>query len=148
LAASLAATSFTAAPAAAADRGEIARFVVGAGALLLLGNALSHNDRNRSYNDHNYNTYNNHNYNHGHVNRRYNDPVPHVSRRMVAPASCVQHNRWGRGPSQILFRHCLTENMRHTNRLPGQCAYTIQTREGGRTVYSAPCMRRNGWVFG
>lgn len=46
LAASIALTSFAAAP-ARADSGEVGRFLLGAGTLFIIGSALSNSDRNR-----------------------------------------------------------------------------------------------------
>ncbi len=131
LAASLALTNMSAAPARAADTGEIARFIFGAGAVLMLGHALSNNNKNRN------------------VTRR-NDPgtVVVTPRRRVVPSACLRKNRWNNGPRRFFGQRCLINNMNNFARLPGGCRTTIWTNNGNRTVFSARCLRRNGWVFG
>lgn len=144
LAASLALTSLPATP-ARADAGEIARFIVGAGALLLLGNAISQNNRNKN-NDN------------PPVTRRYDDSdrnVTHrhverprqVTRRKLVPSSCLRENRWDNGPRRFFARRCLSNNMRNFDRLPNQCRTTIWTDRGRRSVYAARCLRKKGWRF-
>lgn len=143
LATSLAMTSLTAAP-ARADAGEIARFVFGAGALLMLGQALSNRDRDRDR-DRDRET----------VTRRNVEPDRRVHRhprvqRRVVPSECLRISRRhdGDGPRRFFPRRCLANNMANFNRLPDQCERRIWTRNGRRTVFAARCLRRNGWVFG
>ena len=131
LAATLALTAFAAVPARAADNGEIARLIFGAGALFMLGHALTKNNKN------------------GHVIRRYEDPVyQDYPRRHVVPSACMRVNKSGHGPRRYFGRHCLNKNMRHAGRLPNGCLSNIWTNRGQRTVYSARCLRNNGWIFG
>ena len=135
LAASLALTSVSAAPARAADSGEIARFIFGAGALLMLGQALSKNDRNRN------------------VTRRYDyDQDYHVYTpprpRKILPSACLRVNRFDNGPRRFFGRPCLRNNNVRIGRLPNQCKRTIWTYNGKRTVFAARCLRRNGWTLG
>ena len=142
LAASLALTSLSTTP-ARADAGEIARFAVGAGVLLLLGNAIAQNNRNS---------------NRAPVTRRYEDPAPHVvhrdadrpryeKRRKFVPSSCLRENRWDNGPRRFFGQRCLSNNMRNFDRLPNQCRTVIWTDRGRRSVFAARCLRKNGWKF-
>ena len=131
LAAAMALTTLAAAPARAADNGEIARLIFGAGALFMLGTALSNNNKNR------------------HVNRRYVEPTYNPPpRRHVVPSACLRVNQTGHGPRRFFGRRCLNNNMRHAERLPNGCLRNIWTNRGQRTVFSARCLRNNGWVFG
>jgi len=140
LAAAVALTTLASAPARAADNGEIARFVFGAGALLMLGTALSNNNKNR------------------HVNRRYVEPTYNDQPRrhdnvrprrlMVVPSACLRVNRAGQGPRRFFGRRCLRNNMQNFSALPRQCKRQIWTNRGNRIVFGARCLRNNGWVFG
>ncbi len=142
LAASIALTSAFVAPARAADTGEIARGLLGAGVLLYLGNELSKN--NRSYTTRRY-------VEPRHVQPRYDHDHPRqrVKRnRKVVPASCLRTNDYRNGPRRYFASQCLSKNMRNAGRLPGQCRTEVQTRRGWRNVYGAYCLRQFGWTFG
>jgi len=132
LAASLALTSLATAPARAggADSGEIGRFLLGAGALFIIGSAINNNNRGRV------------------VTRRDADPVYRVQPQRVVPAACLRVNRWNNGPTRFFGRPCLNSRMQYVNQLPGQCKRTIWTHRNKITVFSAHCLRHNGWVFG
>ena len=133
LAFSIAITSFASAPVQAADRGEIGRFILGAGALIILGNELSKHNRNN-----------------GNVTRHNNNNTyTHVKpRRKVVPSACLRHNRFDNGPRKFFGKRCLRNNMASFHRLPGHCARTVWTHNGRRNVFAARCLRKNGWVFG
>ncbi len=136
LAASLALTSVAAAPARAADSGEIGRFLLGAGTLFIIGSAIANSDRRYRDSDR-------------YVNRRDFGPAHRVKpRRKVVPSACLRFNRWDNGPRRFFGKRCLRNNMRHFGRLPGGCQRTVWTHNGRRTVFAARCLRRNGWVFG
>jgi len=124
LAASLALTNFTAAPARAADTGEIGRFLLGAGALFIIGSALSNNSS-------------------GHVERR-SPPRPgvHPHPRRVLPGYCVTHVRTHNGPRRVLGRHCLR---RHAGFVPNVCRWVVHGHNGSRVVYGARCLTRHGY---
>jgi len=148
LAASIALTTAFTAPARAADNGEIARFLLGAGALAVIATELSKNNRNRTRDTV--------------VTRRYVEPPRHVQptyryndddyrvrpNRKVVPVACLRENNYRDGPRRYFGMRCLQNNMRHANRLPGQCQTSVWGRNGWRTVYAARCLRQNGWVFG
>jgi len=128
LAASIALTSLAAAP-ARADSGEIGRFLLGAGALFIIGSAINNNNRGRV------------------VTRRDADPVYRVQPRRVVPSACLRVNRWNNGPRRFFGRRCLNNHMNYVSQLPGQCLRTFWTDRGQRTVYSAHCLRHKGWFF-
>ncbi len=135
LSASLALTSLTAVPARAADSGEIARAILGASVLLYLGHELSRQNR-------------------GYTTRRYVEPRYDHDRlrrglrhhRKVVPAACLRHNDYRDGPRRYFGRHCLSKRI-DVSRLPDYCRTAIHTHRGWRTVYSAQCLRRDGWKF-
>ncbi|MDJ0630650.1 MAG: hypothetical protein QNJ44_20510 [Rhodobacter sp.] len=142
LAASLALTSVAATPARAADSGEIGRFLLGAGALFIIGSAIANNDRRHKYNNRSYDS-------DRYVTRRHVDPRPRVKpRRKVVPSACLRVNRWNNGPRRFFGHRCLSRNMRHVGRLPIACHRKIWTNRGQRSVYHARCLRNHGWVFG
>jgi len=155
MAAAIAFTSFTAAPVQAADRGEIARFVLGAGALAIIANELSKNNGHvatRNYNNYQKPHYNN-NYQKPHYNNNYQKPhhgnvYKPKKHRKVVPSSCMRVNKSGHGPRRYFGQHCLNKNMNNASRLPGGCTAKIWTKNGARYVYGAKCLRNNGWVFG
>ena len=156
MAAAIAFTSFTAAPVQAADRGEIARFVLGAGALAIIANELSKNNghvTSRNYNNH----YQKPRYNNHYQKPRYNNHYqkPHhgnvykpKKQRKVVPSACLRVNESGYGPRRYFGQHCLRKNMHNANRLPGGCTAKIHTKRGPAYVYAARCLRNNGWVMG
>lgn len=133
LSAALVLTGVSTAP-ARADGGEFARFMLGAGALLFLGHAITNSNRNNG----------------PRVMRREVVPTHRVAptRRHVVPSACLRVNQSGHGPRQYLGQRCLNQNMRHVGRLPNSCLRSIWTNRGQRSVYGAHCLRQNGWVFG
>lgn len=141
LAASIALTSVFSTPVRAADSGEIARAVLGAGVLLYLGSELSKNNNNRAYTTRRY-------VEPRYDNRRHRADRRHRVERKVVPASCLRENNYRNGPRRYFGQRCLYNNMRNANRLPGSCRATVPSRNGHRTVYAARCLRQNGWTFG
>lgn len=134
LAATIAVTSVSTAP-ARADSGEIGRLLLGAGALFIIGSALSNNNRQRDRDEV--------------VTRRRDEPRHRVQpRRKVVPSACLRVNRSDSGPRRYFGRRCLSNNMRQVNRLPNYCKRNIWTNRGQRTVFAARCLRKDGWVFG
>lgn len=153
LAASMAITSLSTAP-ARADAGEIARFVVGAGAILLLGNAIARQNRenknarvSRRYEDPQPRVTRRHVHPAPSETRRHVDPAPRNTRRMLVPSSCLRENYSDYGPRRYADERCLSRNMRDFSRLPDNCRTAIWTRKGRSAGYSASCLRRNGWTF-
>ena len=132
LSAALALTSVSATPVRAADSGEIGRFLLGAGALFIIGSAISNSHSNKRV-----------------TVQRHNHRPTHVApRRKVVPAACIRHNRFDHGPRRFFGRKCLRNNMANVHRLPSHCLRTVWTNRGQRNVYGARCLRRSGWIFG
>ncbi|KMW59166.1 hypothetical protein AIOL_004147 [Candidatus Rhodobacter oscarellae] len=128
LAASMALTSVSTAPARAADSGELGRFLLGAGALVIIGSALSNQNKRR--------------------HTQYTTVTPTHPRKVV-PSFCMRQSRFDDGPRRFFGKRCLRNNMRKDfHALPGHCQRTIRTHNGNRRVFGARCLRKNGWVFG
>jgi hypothetical protein len=121
LAASLALTSLAAAPARAADNGEIGRFLLGAGTLFIIGSALANNNSRPQ------------------VTQRYFEPAP----RYVQPPRWRHDHGYGHGPRQVgPNRHKVKPRVA---RLPQQCARKVWGKNGPRTVYPENCLRKYGY---
>jgi len=133
-------TSFAATPVRAADSGEIGRFLLGAGALFIIGSALANQNR----------------HDQGYVSRPHvyephrpgARPPGKLHRKNVVPAKCLRVNHSGQGPRRFFDRYCLSRHMRHANRLPDSCLRHMWVQRQPRSVYAAPCLRSHGFVFG
>lgn len=118
LAATMALTSLTASRAHAGNE-ELGRFLLGAGALIIIGSALSNN---RS----------------SHEDRH--------RRHRVLPAHCMRYNETHHGPRRYFGKRCLSKNMENYSRLPGACRTKALTHRGWREVFGAHCLKTHGWV--
>lgn len=138
LAAAMAFTTVGAAPARAADSGEIGRFLLGAGTLFIIGSALSNSNRHSTHR--NKGTY------YSTTPPMKLDPGPRPRYRKVVPGACMRHNPYNQGPSKFFGKHCLSKY--NVGRLPSGCLTSVYTKRGYRNVYSAHCLKRKGWVVG
>lgn len=126
LAASLSLTSVASTPAVAADEEEIARFLLGASALFLIGRAIEDNNtQTRSV-------------------RPTVDPRPRVNRRAL-PAECLRRISTNDGPRRYFGKRCLRNNYRHVASLPDRCERLFRTDNGNRRGYGARCLRNRGY---
>lgn len=137
LAATLTLTSV--APVQAADKGEIGRFLLGAGALFVIGSALANANPKVTRAPHTP---------HVVTPPKVHPPVTHRPPRNVVPVACLRHNQYAEGPRRYFGRRCLNKRMPQANRLPQGCLRSVWTQRGHRNVYAARCLRRSGWVFG
>lgn len=126
LAASLAITSLSAAPARASDD-DLARFLVGTTALLLFGAALS--DRNRDR---------------GRRQDVVEPPRPRPDRRAL-PERCLIRAETAVGPRRVFRAKCLERHYPRAHRLPRTCQLPIWTDRGRRPAYLASCLRDKGY---
>ena len=71
--------------------------------------------------------------------------TPWTGRDRSLPAECLYRFDTRNGPLVGFGKRCLENTIRYTGRLPDDCA--IRTRVGGRdrTIYSARCLRIEGW---
>lgn len=133
LAAAIALTSATTAPARAGNLDNFEKFLLGATTLFIIGSAISNSNRSGSV-------------------QRVAPPKQRVVVKprysKVVPGACLRHNQYAHGPRLFFPRHCLHRNMAHAHRLPGACLRNVWTHQGQRTVYAASCLRSYGWSRG
>ena len=139
LALSLAATGFAAAPARAADSGDVAKIAAGLATLFIIGKALENSDtapdRRRP---HDYRDY-------GHSHKPKPLPARSWQGRKHLPAQCLYaHNSWS-GRITMLNRRCLEKTYRHASSLPTACRVEANTRKGMRRGYDPKCLRGYGY---
>jgi hypothetical protein len=155
LAAAVAVTSLSAAPAYAADK-DLKRFILGVAALGIAAAAI---ENNRRGDDGRRN---------GHVSRQdiYHPPVVHAPQRghgshgghvaprplpdraraAVLPSKCLLQVSDRRGIRNVYGARCLERSNVSVARLPDYCALTVIGQQGrARTVYDAGCLTDNGY---
>ena len=134
--AAIAATSlsFSAAPAKAND--DLAKFLVGATALVIIGKAISDNNRNnqpsRAYTSHR------------------PDPQPkkvRKPRRYALTAACVRRHNTYDGKVKVFGQKCLQRHYHYADSLPRHCKVRLATTKGTKRGYSIPCLRNEGYYI-
>jgi hypothetical protein len=142
LAAAVALTAATSNPAAALDRGETQRLLLGLTALAIIG-ALADKGRGDDDDDDD------------HVVTRpapppeYHGHLPrprgwHPSLRLL-PIACQFQVQTRYGSRKVLGRDCMESNRVDTYQLPRQCAMTIDTTRGPRSVFGSRCLNEAGY---
>lgn len=143
LAASLAVTSFTAAPAAAGND-NLEKFLLGAGTLLIIGSALSDHDGKVIVKDTRQKTA--HDYGYG-QKKKYKKKKRKISK--VLPRYCLRRIETRHGPVRMFGARCLQRNYRHADWLPRECMTRVKTRRHGERVvrrgYKPRCLRHYGY---
>lgn len=151
LAAAIAITGMTAAPAQARDRDDIAKWIAGAAALAIIGSAIAENRRDdsvtryRGY-DNNFRHYNkNKRYSHGHKKHYKNYGR---NRAYELPSKCVRKVRSHYGEIYGYGRRCMLNNYSHFNSLPHDCVVQGWNPNGqARTVYNGNCLSNYGYYL-
>lgn len=140
LAASLAVTSFTAAPAAAGND-NLEKFLLGAGTLLIIGSALNHHkskvivtDRSRDRA---------HRYGGGYRNKDDKGRKRRISK--LLPRYCLTRVETRRGDVRMFGARCLNRNYRHADWLPRECKIRVKGKRHIRTGYKPRCLRNYGY---
>ncbi|WIY27779.1 hypothetical protein [Parasedimentitalea psychrophila] len=137
LAASIAITGFSAAPARAGD--DVAKLLAGLAVLGILGVAINKDRHQR-----------------GTVSRRVVEPavVPVYQRprplpprvtRYDLPEKCLRYFPAFRDGRALLGQKCLRNNYRHVKALPKQCRVTFGKGRRNKSAYKPRCLRRNGY---
>lgn len=141
LAAVLAATSFTPAPARAADSEDVAAALLGIIALYAIANELKDKDkddkRSRSHRSHR----------HGSISHRHAHSDKHQhrgNRRHTIPRRCIRLNDDNDGPSRFVTRRCL-EREGYSRSLPKQCRFIHEGRRRDLTAYGVRCLKHKGY---
>ncbi|OUS34749.1 hypothetical protein A9Q94_15285 [Rhodobacterales bacterium 56_14_T64] len=135
LAASIAITGFSAAPARADE--DVAKLLAGLAVLGILGVAINR-DRHRN----------------NHVTRAPADPVivhpqprplpPRVARYDL-PGKCLRNFPAFQNGKNLMGQKCLQKNYRHANSLPQQCRVTFWNGRRHKNAFKPRCLRRNGY---
>lgn len=129
LAAAVALTSFTAAPARAND--EVLKIIAIGTAIYLVGTALNDAQKQQA---------------HASTSRprTHHRKKRHV--RKILPDRCEVHV-WHRGKYRDFYkRRCTENNVRRPDLLPQACLTRVYFPRGWRSAYRAGCLRRHGWV--
>lgn len=167
LAASLAVTTFFAAPAKASDAEDIAKFLGAAATLYIIGSAIKDSrDGNKGY----VTTQRDHGrYDHGRKDRNRYDRGRRDDDRYdrgrgdrgrydngrdrdrtwrgprPLPSQCLLRSRDRKYEGRVLGARCVERNYRQARRLPDSCRVQMRTEKGIRVVYLLRCLRRAGY---
>lgn len=141
LAATVAVTGFTVAPARAGN-GDFAKALFGVAAIAVIASAI---DKNRKKSKPT-------------PEPRYSRPEYEVHRGeghhrtahsrksfRQLPARCFGQYQTRHGALRGFGASCLHNSMRHADRLPQACVQKVRTRHGRDTIYGASCMRDYGY---
>lgn len=122
----------TASPAKAGND-DLAKFLFGATALIIIGKAISDSDAKAEpvYRP-----------------KPVKKPKP-VTRphRKALPASCLRVYHVWDGRVRMLSKKCLENKYRHSHRLPAHCKITARTEHGVRRGYKTNCLRQAGYYL-
>ncbi len=118
--------SLSAAPPKAGND-DLAKFLFGAPALIIIGKAVSNNKAHAA----------------PHQQPRVVQPKPR--HRKALPADCLRLHRTWDGRVRMMSQRCLERNYRHVNRMPATCKTRIRTNEGSRRGYKMRCLRQHGY---
>ena len=134
IAASIAVTGFSAAP-ARADGDDLARFLVGATALVIIGSAINDSRRDRRHRD----VYV------GRDHRDWRPERPRRHRRAALPSTCLRVLNTDNGRVRMMARRCLERNYRQASSLPNSCKIRVRADRKIRKGYKMRCLRDHGY---
>ena len=144
LAASVAVTGFTAAPARADE--DFGKFLAGLAAIAIIGAAIE-NNRDRDVKVIRRNTVRvnpGHHHNHNRNKHNHVRPLPQHVKKFDLPAHCLRKFP-GLGNKRILGRGCLNNNYRHVGSLPQACKIAVDRGQKHRVGYELLCLRERGY---
>ena len=154
LAASIAITGFSSAPARASDD-NLAKFLFGAAALAIIGTAISNQDNDGSYTDNNRVDRRDGRQDHDRVvrprpvdrgDRDHSDR--HRPRRVKAlPSSCLRVFKNWDGRVRMMGKRCLERRYDYVSSLPRACRVKVQTDVGKRRGYQVRCLKKRGYFL-
>lgn len=144
IAASIAITGFAAAP-AKADSSDLARFLAGATALVIIGQALDDN-RSLSRSSVNYYRFDDRHHHDGHRSRGHHrgHRDANVDSPKRLPPGCLTRVDSRHGSRQVFGEACLNVHYLHNSTLPRACR-TRNRHEGPRVAYDATCLFDRGY---
>lgn len=117
----------TASPAKAGND-DLAKFLFGATALIIIGKAISDSDAKAAP-----------------VYRPKPKPLPHFSKAL--PRKCLRRHETWDGRVRLMSERCLQRHYRFTDRLPDRCYKKVRTYEGPRRGYNMRCLRDRGFFI-
>ncbi|MBR9763399.1 MAG: hypothetical protein GYB53_07720 [Rhodobacteraceae bacterium] len=151
IAGAVALSTVAAAPAQAGDK-ELARALIGIGAIAIIGSAIANESKARDRNDnHNWNNggHNNGGWNNGGHNGGHNGgwkPRPRPVK--TVPRAC-EVRTWVNGYRAIGYTGaCTKQNASHPQLLPESCRQRTDVPKGvkgPKIIYRKVCMEQNGW---
>lgn len=120
----------TASPAKAGSE-DIAKILVGATALFIIGKAITDSDAKAA----------------PVTQPKRHKPTTRPRYSKALPAHCLRrYNTW-EGRVRMMSRHCLQDNYRFSQRLPDNCRARVRTQDGPRRGYSMRCLRNQGYYL-
>ena len=137
LAASVAITGFSAAPARADE--DVAKFIAGVVALGLIGAAINDakdDDRKKRK------------VVHPHSGYGYDVPVrpkPRAVRRYDLPGHCLRNARLRGENRRVLSKRCLKRHYDYTRSLPERCEVIYERKDNYREGFRPRCLRKHGY---
>ena len=145
MAASMAITGFSAAP-ARADGNDLARLLAGATALVIIGRALEDDhssSRHYRYDEHSHydRGYDRHPSRGNHYGQRRNSNIDSPRR---LPPGCLTRVETRHGSRQVFGEACLDVHYSHTASLPRECR-SRNNSNGPRNAYEATCLFDRGY---
>lgn len=117
----------TASPAKAGND-DLAKFLFGATALIIIGKAISDNDAKAAP-----------------VYRPKPKPRPRFTKAL--PGKCLRRYHTWDGRVRMMSRNCLNNNYRFAHRLPDNCRTRVRTDNGVRRGFQMRCLRNNGFYI-
>lgn len=72
-------------------------------------------------------------------------PLPRDVRRKLLPQQCLRNFNVQDGVLPAFGQRCLSRNYEFSGALPGRCYREVWTDRGRRGVYTARCLRRQGY---
>lgn len=159
LAAAIAVTGFSAAPARAADGEDIAKALAGIAAIAIIGKAIK-DSRDKDDDDKRVSRDRHHDNDRWDRGRHDRDDRWNRDRRRghdrdrdrghrrdarALPGACFQRFDTNRGTVRAFGRYCLSRNYRHARSLPNHCEMNVRTRRGTVRAYEPSCLRRQGY---
>jgi hypothetical protein len=144
LAASVAITGFTAAPARADD--DLGKFLAGLAAIAIIGAAIesSRDDDVRVIRKNTVRVTPGHNHHHNKHKHNNVRPLPQNVKKFDLPAHCLRKFP-GLGNKRVLGRNCLAKSYRHVNALPQACKIAVDRGQKHRVGYEMLCLRERGY---
>lgn len=157
LASAVAVTGLTA-PARAGSE-DLAKFLAGFTALVIIGSAIEDARDRKDVNVTRHNTYPPNTYNHPrHSHNKHQHthkktikqpikpkPLPPKFSRYNLPGECMRTFKVNRKNVNLLGNGCLKNRYSHVKSLPYACQFQFRTREGTRTGYEPVCLRERGY---